>query len=152
MPIDLFSMLDEAQKNSCQNIVMESSSHGLEQKRIYSLKVDVAIFTNLTQDHLDFHTDFEHYFAAKKKLFSSENENFPQTSIINRDDQYGSQLYDKYVQKIHMLSLSVYVMMKIFLYATSAKMTFLARNFRYKQMRISSIFLPFCFGCITYTT
>lgn len=70
MPIDLFSMLDEAQKNSCQNIVMESSSHGLEQKRMYSLNVDVAIFTNLTQDHLDFHTDFEHYFAAKKNYLA----------------------------------------------------------------------------------
>lgn len=108
MPIDLFSMLDEAQKNSCQNIVMESSSHGLEQKRMYSLNVDVAIFTNLTQDHLDFHTDFEHYFAAKKKLFSGENENFPQTSIINRDDQYGSQLYDELSTKnTHVISFGV---------------------------------------------
>ena len=108
MPTDLFSMLDEAQKNSCQNIVMEASSHGLEQKRMYGLNVDVAIFTNLTQDHLDFHTDFEHYFAAKKKLFSGENGNFPKTSIINIDDRYGAQLYDELRSKnIHVISFGV---------------------------------------------
>jgi len=49
MPIDLFSMLDEAWENSCQKIALEASSHGLKQKRMYGLNVDVTIFTNLTQ-------------------------------------------------------------------------------------------------------
>lgn len=93
MPIDLFSMLNEARGNHCRNVVMEASSHGLEQKRMYGLDVDVAIFTNMTQDHLDFHNDFEHYFLSKKKLFNGENRNFPETSVINIDDKYGKQLY-----------------------------------------------------------
>ena len=108
MPIDLFSMLDEARGNSCRNVVMEASSHGLEQKRMYGLNVDVAIFTNLTQDHLDFHTDFEHYFLSKKKLFNGENGNFPKTSIINIDDRYGAQLYgEPHSKNIHVISFGL---------------------------------------------
>lgn len=108
MPIDLFSMLDEARGNSCRNVVMEASSHGLEQKRMYGLDVDAAIFTNLTQDHLDFHVDFEHYFLSKKKLFNGENGNFPKTSIINIDDRYGAQLYGELHSKnIHVISFGV---------------------------------------------
>ena len=108
MPIDLFSMLYEARKNSCRNVVMEASSHGLEQKRMYGLNVDVAIFTNLTQDHLDFHNDFEHYFLSKKKLFNGENGNFPKISIINIDDKYGAQLYGELHSKnMHVISFGV---------------------------------------------
>ena len=108
MPIDLFSILYEARGNHCRNVVMEASSHGLEQKRMYGLNVDAAIFTNLTQDHLDFHVDFEHYFLSKKKLFNGENGNFPKISIINIDDKYGAQLYGELHSKnIHVISFGL---------------------------------------------
>lgn len=56
------------------NVVMEARSHGLEQKRMHGLNLNVATFTNLTQDHLDFHADFEHYFAAKKSYLTVKME------------------------------------------------------------------------------
>ena len=68
--------------------VMEVSSHALELHRADAIEWDVAIFTNLTQDHLDFHQTMEDYFAAKRRLFEAG----PRISIINLDDPYGRRL------------------------------------------------------------
>ncbi|HNX81643.1 MAG TPA: UDP-N-acetylmuramoyl-L-alanyl-D-glutamate--2,6-diaminopimelate ligase [Candidatus Omnitrophota bacterium] len=72
------------------DVVMEVSSHALDQARTEGVRFDSAIFTNLTQDHLDYHKDFEHYFQAKAKLFTglaSQSHAF-----INRDDEYAQKL------------------------------------------------------------
>jgi UDP-N-acetylmuramoyl-L-alanyl-D-glutamate--2,6-diaminopimelate ligase len=74
-----------------KNIAMEVSSHGIAQHRIDGTKFEVVGFTNLTQDHLDFHKDMENYFQTKAKLFTSE---FADHAIINIDDQYGARLYE----------------------------------------------------------
>jgi UDP-N-acetylmuramoyl-L-alanyl-D-glutamate--2,6-diaminopimelate ligase len=69
---DLFTiqkLLREMVKNECSSVAMEVSSHGLDQNRVALIDFDVAIFTNLTQDHFDYHGDFETYFKAKAKLF-----------------------------------------------------------------------------------
>jgi UDP-N-acetylmuramoyl-L-alanyl-D-glutamate--2,6-diaminopimelate ligase len=68
--------------------VMEVSSHALELGRADAIHWAVAIFTNLTQDHLDFHPSMEDYFAAKRKLFEAG----PQVAVINVDDPYGARL------------------------------------------------------------
>lgn len=69
---------------------MEVSSHALEIGRVNMLEFDSAIFTNLTQDHLDFHGTMENYFNAKRKIFSMLRKNG--TGIINIDDEYGKRI------------------------------------------------------------
>ncbi len=68
--------------------VMEVSSHALAQERVWGLPVDVAVFTNLTQDHLDFHGSMEAYAAAKARLFMGVGAPPPRLAIINADDEY----------------------------------------------------------------
>jgi len=74
-----------------EQVVMEASSHGLEQGRINGVKIHTAVFTNLSRDHLDYHGDMESYAACKQKLFS-----FPglEAAVINADDAAGSDLID----------------------------------------------------------
>jgi UDP-N-acetylmuramoyl-L-alanyl-D-glutamate--2,6-diaminopimelate ligase len=66
--------------------VMEISSHALDQERVWGIPVDVAIFTNLTQDHLDYHGTMEKYFEAKAKLFQGVGTGPPRCAVINDDD------------------------------------------------------------------
>ena len=72
--------------------VMEVSSHALELHRCDAIHFDVALFTNLTQDHLDFHGSMEEYFRSKRKLF----EMGPGTAIVNVDDPYGRRLAEDF--------------------------------------------------------
>ena len=72
--------------------VMEVSSHALEQGRVWAIPYDVAVFTNLTRDHLDYHKDMESYFAAKSLLFQGTGARPPRVAVINADDPYGRLL------------------------------------------------------------
>ncbi|HEX5284987.1 MAG TPA: UDP-N-acetylmuramoyl-L-alanyl-D-glutamate--2,6-diaminopimelate ligase [Bryocella sp.] len=89
---DIYAIFAEAVKAGCTEAVMEMSSHALEQERVWGLPVDVAIFTNLTQDHLDFHGTMENYFAAKAKLFQGIGTRSPRKAVINLDDVWGVEL------------------------------------------------------------
>ncbi len=72
---------------------MEVSSHALEQKRVAGIEFDVAIFTNLTQDHLDYHGTMENYFSAKQKLFTmTANGSKRGAVVVNIDDACGARL------------------------------------------------------------
>jgi UDP-N-acetylmuramoyl-L-alanyl-D-glutamate--2,6-diaminopimelate ligase len=71
---------------------MEVSSHGLQQARIFAIPFDVAIFTNLTQDHLDYHGTMAEYFASKRILFEGCGTEPPRCAIVNLDDEYGRNL------------------------------------------------------------
>ncbi len=73
----------------CSYAIMEVSSHALDQKRVYNLNFDVAAFTNLTQDHLDYHITMDNYFEAKQKLFS-----MCKTAVVNFDDKYAERILD----------------------------------------------------------
>lgn len=88
----LFATMTEA---GCDSVVMEVSSHALELDRVYGVPFDVAVFTNLSHDHLDFHGDMETYFQAKRKLFSGlryiKGRPAPY-AVINGDDDYGRRL------------------------------------------------------------
>lgn len=88
--IDLQAQLAEAVEAGNNYAVMEVSSHALAQKRIKCCNFDVAVFTNLTQDHLDYHKDMDDYFSAKALLFSPEY--LHGKAIINYDDFYGQKL------------------------------------------------------------
>jgi UDP-N-acetylmuramoyl-L-alanyl-D-glutamate--2,6-diaminopimelate ligase len=72
--------------------VMEMSSHALEQERVWGLPVDVAMFTNLTQDHLDYHGTMQKYFAAKMRLFEGVGAAPPRVAGVNADDGYEGRL------------------------------------------------------------
>jgi len=72
--------------------VMEVSSHAIDLKRVAGLHFDVAVFTNLSRDHLDFHGDMRSYFLAKKKLFTGMNEGVPRVMVLNQDDETYAEL------------------------------------------------------------
>lgn len=88
MAYDLMELFDKMVIAGCQYVVMEVSSFGLVQNRIGSSFFDIAVFTNLTQDHLDYHKDMEAYYQAKKKLFDICG-----TALVNADDEYGRRLF-----------------------------------------------------------
>ncbi|NKY58740.1 UDP-N-acetylmuramoyl-L-alanyl-D-glutamate--2,6-diaminopimelate ligase [Nocardia flavorosea] len=75
-------------------VVMEVSSHALALGRVDGVRFAVGAFTNLTQDHLDFHADFEDYFAAKRRLFEPDSPVAARTAVVNIDDAWGRRLAD----------------------------------------------------------
>jgi UDP-N-acetylmuramoyl-L-alanyl-D-glutamate--2,6-diaminopimelate ligase len=87
---ELHAYLDEMQRCDCEAAVMEVSSHAIDMKRVSGLLFDVVLFTNLSHDHLDYHTDMENYFQVKRRLFSQTKENA--IAIVNGDDAYGQRL------------------------------------------------------------
>jgi len=89
---DLLALFREGADAGATEAVMEVSSHALAQGRVYSLPYDVAIFTNLTRDHLDFHGTMEEYFAAKRILFDSGLGQPPRVAVVNIDDPHGTEL------------------------------------------------------------
>ena len=89
---DVLALFAEGTKAGATEAVMEMSSHALEQERVWGMPVDVAIFTNLTQDHLDFHGTMERYFAAKARLFEGVGTPPPRVAVVNADDPYGEKL------------------------------------------------------------
>ncbi len=90
--VDLQASLAQAQAAGCQAAVMEVSSHALEQQRVLGCEFAAAVFTNLTQDHLDYHQTLEAYFAAKALLFASNY--LKGRAVINIDDIFGCQLME----------------------------------------------------------
>ncbi|MFT4113171.1 UDP-N-acetylmuramoyl-L-alanyl-D-glutamate--2,6-diaminopimelate ligase [Silvibacterium sp.] len=89
---DLYELLRDGVDAGASEAVMEVSSHALEQGRVFGVPYDVAIFTNLTRDHLDFHGTMENYFAAKRRLFDGSLGAPPRVAVINADDPYGERL------------------------------------------------------------
>ena len=90
--LDLNRMLAEALGNGATEAVMEVSSHALAQQRVYGIPFDVAVFTNLTRDHLDYHHTMEEYFASKQVLFEGCGTDPPRVAVLNADDEYGQKL------------------------------------------------------------
>ena len=88
--VDLQKELASAQQAGCQNAVMEISSHALAQKRAWGIPFEVSVFTNLTQDHLDYHKDLDDYFEAKALLFGPDY--LKGRAVLNQADAYGQKL------------------------------------------------------------
>jgi UDP-N-acetylmuramoyl-L-alanyl-D-glutamate--2,6-diaminopimelate ligase len=91
---DLYSLFRQMADAGIQDVVMEVSSHSLALNRVAGCRFDIGIFTNLTEDHLDFHSDMDDYFAAKLKLFQNSG-----LIATNADDSYGVRLKDMFVSK-----------------------------------------------------
>ncbi len=97
---DLHMLLSRMAAAGCDCAVMEASSQALDQLRLYGLRFECGVFTNLTQDHLDYHGDMETYFAAKATLFENCD-----TVIYNKDDSWACRLPDM-VDKKRCISFS----------------------------------------------
>jgi UDP-N-acetylmuramoyl-L-alanyl-D-glutamate--2,6-diaminopimelate ligase len=89
---DVLEIFADGLKAGATEAVMEMSSHALEQERVWRLPVDVAMFTNLTQDHLDYHGTMERYLAAKARLFAGVGMPPPRVAVLNRDDEHGERM------------------------------------------------------------
>ncbi len=120
--LDLQELLSQIKDAGCKAAAMEVSSHALAQERTRGIEWDAAVFTNLTQDHLDFHGTMENYFEAKAKLFEQlgrqERKKKP-VAIINIDDRYGQKLISTISNKISVVT-----------FGTSLKADFRASNYR----------------------
>ena len=89
-PLSFFALLDQMKQAGCEYVVMEVSSHGLDQKRTGACRFAAGVFMNLTQDHLDYHKTMEAYFEAKKRLFS-----LCDVGVVNLDDAYGRRIREE---------------------------------------------------------
>src|SRR5438876_2456400 len=120
--LDLVELLAQIRDAGCRAAAMEVSSRALAQDRTRGLEWNVAVFTNLTQDHLDFHGTMENYFEAKTKLFiglvNQEQKRKP-VAIVNLDDRYGQQLLDKIDKRIAVIT-----------YGMGTRADFRASNYR----------------------
>ncbi len=95
--LELNEMLAMMVERGCTSVSMEVSSHALHQSRVFGMEFDIAAFTNLTQDHLDYHGTMEEYFKAKKILFDTLKSNA--SAIINIEDPWGEKIVDKTLAK-----------------------------------------------------
>ena len=93
-PYELNALLSQMYKSGCEYAVMETSSQALAQNRLYGIKFDVGVFTNLTQDHLDYHKTMENYFDAKCLLFQNSEK-----IVVNYDDPYGKKVAERFKDK-----------------------------------------------------
>jgi UDP-N-acetylmuramoyl-L-alanyl-D-glutamate--2,6-diaminopimelate ligase len=85
--VDLQRILREMKDEGVDLVVMEASSHSLDQRRVHGIEFETAVFTNLTQDHLDYHKTFENYLAAKMRIFAQARQ-----AVVNRDDPHAETI------------------------------------------------------------
>ena len=88
-PVSLYRLLAEMKQEGAETVVMEASSHALDQDRLFGLPVECAVFTNLGRDHLDYHATIEDYFASKLRLFTDYQ---VRLAVVNGDDPYGGRI------------------------------------------------------------
>src|SRR5213595_722130 len=120
--LDLQELLAQITNAGCKAAAMEVSSHALAQDRTRGLEWNVAVFTNLTQDHLDFHGTMENYFEAKAKLFTqlgAQQKKRTPVAVVNIDDRYGEQLLQRIGKKVAVIT-----------YGMGVRADFRASNYR----------------------
>ena len=89
-PFYLNELFAKMRDKGCKYVIMEVSSHALDREYLYGFNFRVAMFTNLTQDHLDYHGDMENYYKAKRKLFE-----ICDCAVLNKDDKYANRLLEE---------------------------------------------------------
>src|SRR5271168_2435388 len=125
--LDLNRILSEALGSGATEAVMEVSSHALAQQRVYGIPFDVAVFTNLTRDHLDYHHTMEEYFAAKQVLFEGCGTDAPRAAVINVEDEYGKKLVQ--VSRKHSSEVLTYGLAEGDFHAENAEITYRGTRF-----------------------
>ena len=130
--IELQETLSEMVTSEVKSVAMEVSSHGLEQNRVEAIEFDIAIFTNLTHDHLDFHGTMENYYLAKRKLFQLLDDS--KIAVINADDTYGRRLISETDAKVVTYGIEVpatYMANEISLFPEYSLFTLECYEFKY---------------------
>jgi UDP-N-acetylmuramoyl-L-alanyl-D-glutamate--2,6-diaminopimelate ligase len=120
--VDVQELLAQIVNAGCRAVAMEVSSHALAQERTRGIEWDVAVFTNLTQDHLDFHSTMDNYFEAKTKLFeglATQQKKKRAVAVINLDDRHGQKLVDRLRGKVSIVT-----------YGMAMRADFRASNYR----------------------
>jgi UDP-N-acetylmuramoyl-L-alanyl-D-glutamate--2,6-diaminopimelate ligase len=92
--LDLAAYLADLRRANASAAIMEVSSHALAQERVWGFPFSVAVFTNLTRDHLDYHGTMDDYFRAKRRLFEGLGTAPPEVAVINVDDAWGAKLLE----------------------------------------------------------
>ena len=92
---DIHAMFQQMKDAGCDSVVMEVSSHALVLHRVLGIDFNIAVFTNLTQDHLDYHKDMDTYFNVKTKLFHILKREHDHSAVINLDDPWGRRLVEE---------------------------------------------------------
>jgi UDP-N-acetylmuramoyl-L-alanyl-D-glutamate--2,6-diaminopimelate ligase len=106
--LEVQDLLWQMRSAGCKAVAMEVSSHALVQARVRGIEFDAAIFSNLTQDHLDFHQTMDAYFEAKSRLFSGLiGQKKKGKAVINLDDRYGAQLVNRFKNDIPVITYGV---------------------------------------------
>ncbi|MDQ8194601.1 UDP-N-acetylmuramoyl-L-alanyl-D-glutamate--2,6-diaminopimelate ligase [Coraliomargarita sp. SDUM461004] len=105
--VDVYALLSQMVDHGCSEAVMEVSSHGIDQKRTYGVDVEVAVFLNLTQDHIDYHKSMEGYYKVKKRLFTGETGRRPRAAVINVDCAYGRRLLSELPDGVGAISFGI---------------------------------------------
>jgi UDP-N-acetylmuramoyl-L-alanyl-D-glutamate--2,6-diaminopimelate ligase len=109
--LDIYRFMKEIVDCGIKYLIMEVSSHSLSLDRVYGINFYMAVFTNLTQEHIDFHGSLENYFKAKANIFKNLNnecERLKKYAIINIDDEYGRKLLKKYIIKAEIKKYSIF--------------------------------------------
>ena len=101
---DIYPMLKSMLAAGCGSAVMEISSHGIHQSRVNGISVEIAVFMNLTRDHLDYHGSMEEYYREKRKLFNGINGPLPKVAVINGDCPYGRRLIEELPPQVQVLT------------------------------------------------
>ena len=101
---DMFVQMINA---NCKTAIMEVSSHAVALDRVFNVEFDVAVFLNLSEEHLDYHGSMQSYYEDKKKLFTGATGNIPKTAIINTDDRYGEQLINEIPDSVRVITFGV---------------------------------------------
>lgn len=102
--VSMQRIMAELAMNGTQSVALEASSHSLVQYRLQSIEIDIAVFTNLSRDHLDYHSDLKSYAAAKARLFELPT---VQTAIINLDDPVGGEIAANLRPEIQLITFSL---------------------------------------------
>lgn len=102
--VSINRLLSGFRTQGVKDVVMEVSSHGLEQGRISGVSFETAVFTNLSRDHLDYHADMQAYGEAKRKLFMARGLN---NAVINIDDAFGASLYSEFRDRLDCTAYSI---------------------------------------------
>jgi UDP-N-acetylmuramoyl-L-alanyl-D-glutamate--2,6-diaminopimelate ligase len=125
---EIHSMFRQMKDASCDSVVMEVSSHAIALRRVQGIHFETCVFTNLTQDHLDYHNDMDTYFDVKAALFQALEKRYEQSAVINMDDPWGRKLIEEKNLKVNIVSYGFHE--KAMVFASDASVDASGTSFR----------------------